>query len=147
MKKKLALEGVDWFFYCVIGGILHVWVALIISIWTGTPAIRKPFIDGSLLVVSIVLVAASYKANYDRIVHGYKDNWPPIAARIGASLITFPAVIIYTLTVFPEFTGGNSATPTWAWMVAVVFLIAGSGYGVGCHLLGAATGYTGGSHK
>lgn len=136
VRDKLLRSSIEWFFYSIVIGLIHLWVAWAIAVWTNNLiVIEQTLTDGSLLVFTIALVATSYGTNYDRIFRNHSGRLWPLFTRIVALIVLLSALVFYMLTVYPKLLNVSIQNPSWTPSLSVAFVIAAGFYGLTCHIL------------
>ncbi len=65
--RKHFLDSLDWLFYSVAIGLVHLLVGWIIFKFTGDPLLQRSFTEGSLFLFATVLITTTYANNHKSI--------------------------------------------------------------------------------
>ncbi len=118
-----------WLFYSGFLSLVHLWVALAISLWVGAGKPTKVLLDGSLFVFAIVLVATSYGTHYDRVT----GKWWKLGVQAVGVIVGGGSLVFYTAMVLSD--SLQLQTPSSVKYLPVPAAIFALIYGLGCNML------------
>lgn len=120
MIRRIVADTILWVFFAVILGVVELWYALVIFVFSGRPLHYRVLQDGSIIAFAISLAATTFGVYYLRVE---RQRYPLMSAGalIAGVGIPFTGLAVYSqlVTVLtPAFNSTPSSNVLW-WTIGL----------------------------